>query len=138
MAINVMFGTMLKALGLDFGFDDVKKMGSEQAEKLAKEVMTKNLMARKKMLTKRASVFPLTDDEWVGKDGKKWKSKEAAIREIMFNIWKIIWKHGYIADLWRDSHDDKIIALVSPRISSSTTHEELVLMVIKEEVELTF
>lgn len=54
--------------------------------------------------------------------------KRVVIRDALFRLWRQVIPSGDLADFVRDAQDDRVLALVEPRIGPEATLEEAVRM----------
>lgn len=103
------------------GNTTLKKLGEDAAREIASTELRKKWEAHA--------------DRIAIKIAKK-KTLKAKIRDAQYWLWKAIFRSGFVADAMRDSHDDKIIAAVTPQ--APATDLAIVQAVIEAEIDLTF
>jgi hypothetical protein len=63
-------------------------------------------------------------------------NNKVVIRDALFRLWRVIIPSGDLADFVRDTQDDKVIAVVEPKIQASTTLKEVVEWTMSAAIDL--
>jgi len=126
MSLNLKAG-ILKQMAAAMGLDP-KVIVREEAQRLARQQMAPAI----------APIAARMQAEGWTLEGR---GEGPVIRDALFRLWREVFHFhggGRVADLVRDSHDDRVIALLAEPVTGETSLEEVVRRTMEATLELAF
>jgi hypothetical protein len=126
MGLNLKAG-ILKQMGAAMGLDP-RTLVREEAQRLARQQMA-------------PAVGPIAAKMRAEGWTLEARGEGPVIRDALFRLWREVFHFnggGRVADMVRDSHDDRVLALLAEPVTGETSLEEVVRRVMEATLELAF